>query len=567
MRIKKTSKRPVKASKHMKLGRKITASADRKIPYDLVSMAAILRDWADMPRDAYASDEHKLLADIADTLYNVGKESAKTFRKEYAELYKQYGEAYFDQVLEDMSALDSQVSSKNIEELVEDYEDRLDSGIGAATKIRASRASRVMAARGYNDDTVYVIFRKVKVDGQWIPCAFWYSSGQSLNFGRIYVIEPETYGGYICEEADMSYYNASKKLTPADDGYDDLKEYTYDWLSDHGDGQGGFKNIVERQRVDYNGLHNSWYRDTIPNDSSVGASRRIAKRRAVKASRSSKAPRRHSKIMAGPGAGYTIEWSLERVRKVNSFDVVDVSKPDQYGTVEVTVDCDVECDVTIKSAWSYMYGFNHPIEGVPAKITRVIFDYNIVDGSGGRIDPDDYEDGTDDKEFIDEVMNFVYQLNEMDGFNIFDEEAADVISGYEFSYGGGYTHSTWDGTLLEVGKYTYADIQVTDQMIIDYVDSAVTNENLSIEYWIKVEDTGRRADDEFYESEESAREAAISMLKASEYGDSDLIIMKTEWQEILLNMEGEVDLDNPYDEEVETLYHDDYAEEPADDEE
>ena len=146
------------------------------------------------------------------------------------------------------------------------------------SSVRAIRTSRVMAARGYNDDTVYVIFRKVRVDGQWIPCAFWYSSGQSLNFGRIYVIEPETYGGYICEEADMSYYNASKKLTPADDGYDDLKEYTYDWLSDHGDGHGGFKNIVERQRVDYNGLHNSWYRDTIRNDSSVGASRKITKR-------------------------------------------------------------------------------------------------------------------------------------------------------------------------------------------------------------------------------------------------------------------------------------------------
>lgn len=126
----------------------------------------------------------------------------------------------------------------------------------------------VMAARGYNDDTVYVIFRKIRVEGQWIPCAFWYSSGQTVNYGRLYVIEPE-FGGYICEEADMSYYNASKKLTPADPEYDDLKAYTYDWLSDHGDGQGGFKNIVERQRVDYNALRNSWYRDTIPDDDSV----------------------------------------------------------------------------------------------------------------------------------------------------------------------------------------------------------------------------------------------------------------------------------------------------------
>ena len=126
----------------------------------------------------------------------------------------------------------------------------------------------VMASSGYNDDTVFVIFRKVRVDGQWVPVAFWYSSGQTLNYGRLYAIMPE-FGGYTCEEADMGFYNASKKLTPADPGYDDLKEYTYDWLSDHGDGQGGFKKIVERQRVDYNGLRTSWYRDTIPDDDSV----------------------------------------------------------------------------------------------------------------------------------------------------------------------------------------------------------------------------------------------------------------------------------------------------------
>lgn len=139
----------------------------------------------------------------------------------------------------------------------------------------------VMAARDYNDDTVFVIFRKVRVDGQWIPCAFWYSSGQTLNYGRLYVIEPE-FGGYICEEADMGYYNTSKKLTPTDPGYDDLKAYTYDYLTDHGDGQGGFKKIVERQKVDYNALRNSWYRDTIPGDDmveySVNSSTRSRKR-------------------------------------------------------------------------------------------------------------------------------------------------------------------------------------------------------------------------------------------------------------------------------------------------
>ena len=143
----------------------------------------------------------------------------------------------------------------------------------------------VMASRSYGDDTVFVIFRKVRADGQWVPCAFWYSSGQTLNYGRLYVIEPE-FNGYVCEEVDMSYYNASRKLTPEDPGYDDLKSYTYDFLSDHGDGQGGFKNIVERQRVDYNALRNSWYRDTIPDEDYVEYSVRsstTAEKRPIKA--------------------------------------------------------------------------------------------------------------------------------------------------------------------------------------------------------------------------------------------------------------------------------------------
>lgn len=102
-----------------------------KIPYTLVSMAAILRDYVDMS-DAYKNTEHKRLVDIADSLYNVGMDSDE-FLPAYKELYSQYGKPYFDQVLDDMYALDSQLTSDaKVQELIEDYEDRL-SGVTAST--------------------------------------------------------------------------------------------------------------------------------------------------------------------------------------------------------------------------------------------------------------------------------------------------------------------------------------------------------------------------------------------------------------------------------------------------
>ena len=107
-----------------------------KIPYTLVSMAAILRDYADMS-NAYINIEHKRLVDIADSLYNVGI-TPDDFKTEYKKLYDQYGKAYFDKVLDDMYALDGQLTSDaKVQELIDDYSDRL-SGITASTKVTAS---------------------------------------------------------------------------------------------------------------------------------------------------------------------------------------------------------------------------------------------------------------------------------------------------------------------------------------------------------------------------------------------------------------------------------------------
>ena len=114
----------------------INATTGSQIPYTLVSMAAILRDYADMS-DWYKNDLHEKLTDIADSLYNVGI-APDEFKTEYKELYDQYGKAYFDKVLDDMDALDGQLTSDaKVQELADDYADRLD-GVTASTKVSAS---------------------------------------------------------------------------------------------------------------------------------------------------------------------------------------------------------------------------------------------------------------------------------------------------------------------------------------------------------------------------------------------------------------------------------------------
>lgn len=88
------------------------------IQYQLVSEGAILRDYID---PAYANKEHKMLVDIADFLYgaNLGAEYLKP---EYKELYDEYGPDYWSDVLKDMSAIKSQLTSREkAYELEEEY--------------------------------------------------------------------------------------------------------------------------------------------------------------------------------------------------------------------------------------------------------------------------------------------------------------------------------------------------------------------------------------------------------------------------------------------------------------
>ena len=282
----------------------VKCSTDGKIPYDLVSMLVALRDYADVS-DAYVNDEHGKLVDIADSLYNVGRDVIEKMKPEFKKVYEKYGSDYFDKVLDDVSALDSQLTRNNVNDLIVDYEDR---------------------ANNFNG-----------VEG-------------------------------AC---------------------------------------GGKK--------------------------SVKASRRA--------------------IMAGPGAGYTIKWNLESIKSINSFNVTNVSEPDQYGLITAEADCDVDITVEIVEAYSYYYGIDSPLNDVPAKMTKVKFE----------IDPEQWPE-----------IGSLYDADVAFAEELLNNEIYDVVSNGEVMYGGGWTHSTWDGTLTDYDHDDLIEVKVTDEEIIQYVDDAVS---------------------------------------------------------------------------------------------
>ena len=90
------------------------------VKYQLISEAVILRD---VTTPEYLSDEHKMLVDIADTLYNADL-TREYLKPEYQKLYDDYGEGFWREVLRDAGAIDTQLDGHE-QELVEEYNDLL----------------------------------------------------------------------------------------------------------------------------------------------------------------------------------------------------------------------------------------------------------------------------------------------------------------------------------------------------------------------------------------------------------------------------------------------------------
>lgn len=92
---------------------------------ELISEGAILRDHVDIAY-TYSCKLQEMVTDIADSLYNVGLSMVDRFRPDYKAIYNFLGDDFFAGVLDDMNALDSQVTDHyKVNELFGSYLDRL----------------------------------------------------------------------------------------------------------------------------------------------------------------------------------------------------------------------------------------------------------------------------------------------------------------------------------------------------------------------------------------------------------------------------------------------------------
>ena len=75
----------------------------------LVAMSAMLRDYADAGKDyEYVSNRHKMMADIADTLYNANI-GAEYLKPEYKKIYDEFGKDFWNGVTKEMGRIDDSV--------------------------------------------------------------------------------------------------------------------------------------------------------------------------------------------------------------------------------------------------------------------------------------------------------------------------------------------------------------------------------------------------------------------------------------------------------------------------
>lgn len=87
------------------------------IKYDLVSVAVVLRDYT---TPNYVNKEHKMLVDIADTLWNAGL-GTEDLKPEYRRLHDKYSAKWWELVFKDIGAIESQINYVNKQDLMNDY--------------------------------------------------------------------------------------------------------------------------------------------------------------------------------------------------------------------------------------------------------------------------------------------------------------------------------------------------------------------------------------------------------------------------------------------------------------
>lgn len=266
-------------------------------------------------------------------------------------------------------------------------------------------------------------------------------------------------------------------------------------------------------------------------------------------------------IKEGPGAGYTITVGDYDVVSIDDF-VVDSIELTLYGGLLIKGKCKGKVIANQLIAESYMYS-TEELDNISAEfdwfeyepdsrfmsefikneneLKRRIFD---------KYKNEDYYDTVDDVSIDEFFADEIFDLLTVD---ILDIDAIKNMLKYDIEndsssmvYGGGYVHSTYNGQLVETDDssfnniYLICNLHIAPNEIyqwcapIEYIDMAVTGENISTTY--DIWDSEDNSDImESYDSTEYSLEdivdKAIKFANDNNIDIEDLYITETTWKE------------------------------------
>ena len=228
-------------------------------------------------------------------------------------------------------------------------------------------------------------------------------------------------------------------------------------------------------------------------------------------------------LTEGPGAGYTIKSTITNIDSIDDFTIRNVYADDYYGDKFFCMDikCKINITVDVDSYWSYYYGSNEVLTDIPGVITDLTIE-GIADISS-VYDVDPYSDDWN----YEEAENALYNIDEKALMEIIEYQLSGLSMDYNF--GGGYSHSTYDGRIAESGETTTNDgttfdAFITDQPVIDWIDKCVLGDSEYREYGLFDEDGTPL--DEYFETEEEAKARAEELVNSADYeGDYITVVV------------------------------------------
>ena len=238
-------------------------------------------------------------------------------------------------------------------------------------------------------------------------------------------------------------------------------------------------------------------------------------------------------FLEGSGAGYIVEAKDISYVSCKNIKVEGVS------SAELILTGDFKFKVGTLSAESCYYNTGD-ISDVDCVASKIVFDIEYIDMTGyydfekmlkpsalNRVKQDLYNAYADDYDSVDDVDFEKFDLDDLnisvDDFNTKNSEFIDMVEDliasqdntFDFVYGGGYSHFTYDGQIMSIEDNDFADMYIDDstekgKRTIEYIDKAVQGDNISVVYEVYIDNDLKV---EFYNDDEVAENKAIAYAK------------------------------------------------------